>query len=373
MFRVISGGGGGGGGDAVVVFRWLRLLLLFAAVAIPSLTAFTTTTTTTITIASRTTGSTAKLSTQQLASSFVDSVEAYTIRVPRSKVAAADGTTVTTDEQLFQLSFRYVPRHTRKPPVVVLHGGPSLTSSYLYNLADLGFRSMLFYDQLGVGKSDEPTEDAFYSLEWAVQDLEYLIEAVLGRHEPYHLYAHAYGGALAYEFLKQGSSTSQYCRSVVMSSAPTDIPAVRATYERLVETLGPIRFAATHVCRIPAPMLAAAYAYPGRVWTGMTHYAEYRAQQQQQQQKQASSSLLLLRQQLDDDDEEDSEDKQIVLLQTPCLGLQGEFDFVDTRQWENYFQNFQALQLPNCSHHGLYENPGLYAETLRNFWSEYDV
>ena len=309
------------------------------------------------------TTTTTTTSNTRLASSFVDSVEAYTIRVPR-RTTASDG---TVTERLFRLSFRYVPRHTRKPPVVVLHGGPSLTSSYLYNLADLGFRSMLFYDQLGVGKSDEPAEDDHYSLDWAVQDLEYLLEAVLGRHEPYHLYAHAYGGPLAYEFLKQRSGTSQYCRSVVMSSAPTDIPAVRANYEKLVKTLGPVQFAAQHVCRIPAPMLAAAYAYPGRVWTGMTHYAEYRTQQQQNHQRKFS---------LDDDDHDDHDDEsagKIALLQTPCLGLQGEFDFVDTKQWGNYFKTFQALQLPNCSHHGLYENPGLYAETLRNFWSEYDV
>ena len=281
--------------------------------------------------------------TQLSLSSFVDGVALYTINVPRT---TSDGTT-----GFYKLSFRYVPRHTRKPPVVVLHGGPSLTSAYLYNLADLGFRSMLFYDQLGVGQSEEPAaDDDVYSIALAVQDLEYLIQAVLGPQQPYHLYAHSYGGLLAYEFLSHGSPAASKCRSVVCSSAHPSSPAVRAAYEtRLAEYGGhTTKFAAQHVCRIPAPpLLAAAYAYPGRIWTGMTPYADYVASPRS--------------------------DKDEQRLSTPCLGLQGEFDFVDTSPWQDYFENFRNVVLPNCSHHGLYENPGLYAQTLRNFWSEYDV
>jgi len=42
-------------------------------------------------------------------------------------------------------------------PIVVLHGGPGLPSNYLQPLVDVvPYRSIVFYDQLGCGKSDHP-------------------------------------------------------------------------------------------------------------------------------------------------------------------------------------------------------------------------
>jgi L-proline amide hydrolase len=273
-----------------------------------------------------------------LASSFVDGVNLQTIQVPRE---SPDG-----QEQYYRLAYRFVGRHTRKPPVVVLHGGPSLPSSYLYNLADLGFRSMLFYDQLGCGSSDEPTEPYNYSVRLAVEDLDLLIETVLGPTTPYHLYGHSYGGALAYHFLRTAETTTgKNCRSVTLSSAPTSIPQVRSDYERLVKEKGPTRFAKEHVCRLqPVPaVLAAAYQYPGRVWTGLSAWQDYVAP--------PTTSLL----------------------RYPCLALSGEHDFVTNAvDWKQYFASCRVGNLPGCSHHGLYENPSLYAETLRDFWTEND-
>ena len=42
-------------------------------------------------------------------------------------------------------------------PLLVLHGGPGIPHDYLANLAELGDqRPVVFYDQLGCGKSDRP-------------------------------------------------------------------------------------------------------------------------------------------------------------------------------------------------------------------------
>src|SRR5262245_38772201 len=44
-------------------------------------------------------------------------------------------------------------------PLVALHGGPGFPSDYLSPLAKLGDeRPVVFYDQLGCGKSDRPTD-----------------------------------------------------------------------------------------------------------------------------------------------------------------------------------------------------------------------
>lgn len=42
-------------------------------------------------------------------------------------------------------------------PILVLHGGPSVPSDYLFPLVDVvPYRSIIFFDQLGCGRSDSP-------------------------------------------------------------------------------------------------------------------------------------------------------------------------------------------------------------------------
>ena len=46
-------------------------------------------------------------------------------------------------------------------PIIILHGGPSIPSNYLYPLVDTipnKQRSIIFYDQLGCGKSSAPSD-----------------------------------------------------------------------------------------------------------------------------------------------------------------------------------------------------------------------
>ncbi|HVS62110.1 MAG TPA: alpha/beta fold hydrolase [Thermoanaerobaculia bacterium] len=82
-------------------------------------------------------------------------------------------------------------------PVVVLHGGPGLDSSYLLpqmaELAD-GFR-LIFYDQRTSGDSSSEVEVSEVTLDHFVEDLEKLRQGLrLGR---MNLLGHSWGGMLA--------------------------------------------------------------------------------------------------------------------------------------------------------------------------------
>ena len=110
-------------------------------------------------------------------------------------------------------------------PMVVLHGGPSVPANYLYPLAKhIPYRSILFYDQLGCGKSDEPTDISCYSIQKAVQDLELLLKKLSVRR--FHLYGQSFGGILAFEYLKKkyaddnDDANDVERLSVILSSAP---------------------------------------------------------------------------------------------------------------------------------------------------------
>ena len=84
-------------------------------------------------------------------------------------------------------------------PLVVLHGGPGVPSDYLFPLDKLDYRSVLFYDQLGCGRSDKPPfDDATYSVEASLADLNGIIRKV-GITGRYHLLGQSWGGMLAFE------------------------------------------------------------------------------------------------------------------------------------------------------------------------------
>ena len=107
-----------------------------------------------------------------------------------------------------------------------------MPSNYLYPLVDqIQDRSIVFYDQLGCGRSDAPNDLNLYSIKNSVDDLELLLKTLRIRH--FHLYGHSFGGVLAYEYIKRVAERPQYeknvadditdrsCASVIISNSST--------------------------------------------------------------------------------------------------------------------------------------------------------
>ena len=85
-------------------------------------------------------------------------------------------------------------------PLVVLHGGPGLSSSYVSSLEGLApERPVVRYDQLGCGRSDRPDDAALWRVETYVEELDAL-RRELGL-DRIHLLGHSWGGQLALEYL----------------------------------------------------------------------------------------------------------------------------------------------------------------------------
>jgi proline iminopeptidase len=81
-------------------------------------------------------------------------------------------------------------------PVLVLHGGPGSPGYYLSGLADLADeRDVIFYDQLGCGRSERPTDQSLWTVERSLAEVE-AVRAGLGL-EQVHLLGHSWGGFLA--------------------------------------------------------------------------------------------------------------------------------------------------------------------------------
>lgn len=264
-----------------------------------------------------------------------------TVRVVRDK------------DKKFKLYFNLVNAQSAKPPVVVLHGGPGLPSDYLQPLKDvLRDRPILFHDQLGCGKSDQPPDVALYSISNSVHDVAELLNEI--DFDYFHLYGHSYGGILAFEYLKQAQPSN--CLSATLSSAPSSIPLVNKEWDRLLTEikqqtppqLADEAFRRQHVCRTfatPRP-LQQAYMKASGTWGGIDVIPNYEA-------------VIASR-----------------INRTPALVIRGEFDFVTSEnldRWKDCFIDIETAELKGCSHHGLLEKPEQYGALLNGFLGRCDI
>lgn len=146
-------------------------------------------------------------------------------------MAGRDG---TVNIQGHDFYFRLFGEENRGRNVVCLHGGPGATHEYLLPLADLvghGYM-VVFYDQLGCGRSQSPRNPALLTVERAVEDLEVFRKKMgLGR---IHLFGSSYGGMLAIAYALK---YQRNLRSLVTAGGLASVPLTTREMDRLKKGL----------------------------------------------------------------------------------------------------------------------------------------
>lgn len=121
-----------------------------------------------------------------------------------------------------------------KLPLLVLHGGPGLPHDYLEDLAGLAVegRAIVFYDQLGCGRSDHPDDPALWVMKTFVDEVSAIRQGIgLDR---VHLLGHSWGGWLALEYtLRQPPGLA----SLILASTCASLPAFAVETKRLKESM----------------------------------------------------------------------------------------------------------------------------------------
>jgi len=134
--------------------------------------------------------------------------------------------------KLFYKSFGEASKGT----VLCLHGGPGATHDYMLPLADLsayGYR-VVFYDQLGCGKSELPKNHALFVMERYVEEVEELRKVMrLGR---VHLIGSSCGGQLA---LAYALKYQRKLRSLITIGGLHNVPMVFEEMQRMRKKLPP--------------------------------------------------------------------------------------------------------------------------------------
>lgn len=115
-------------------------------------------------------------------------------------------------------------------PILVLHGGPGLPHDYLEDLAVMadGGRAVVFYDQLGCGKSDHPGDPSLWVMNTFADELTVVREA-LGL-DRVHVLGHSWGGWLA---LQYALGRPAGLVSLILASTCASLPAFAAETKKL--------------------------------------------------------------------------------------------------------------------------------------------
>ena len=241
-------------------------------------------------------------------------------------------------------------------PLVVVHGGPQVPSDYLFDLAGLEDRAVIFYDQLGCGRSDAPAADrSMYSVTSSIRDLRSVLRG-LRINECYHLYGQSWGGILAATTVgtEAGIRPARVGlpRSLTLSNSPASVALVEAEASRLVQECdGDVgAFMARHNCMIePQPQpIADAYAHAGTSWRGSGVIAGVEVSE-----------------------------ATMAQITCPVLCLRGEHDFVTEACIEPWRKGLPAgaarfVTIAGASHHALLEKPEAYLTELDAFLREHD-
>jgi proline-specific peptidase len=105
-------------------------------------------------------------------------------------------------------------------PILCLHGGPGMPHDYLEGLADLADRRpVIFYDQLGCGRSDRPADESLWTVDRFVAELD-AVRTALGL-ERVHLFGNSWGGWLALQYTLDRRPE---LTSLILSSSPPSVP-----------------------------------------------------------------------------------------------------------------------------------------------------
>jgi len=121
-------------------------------------------------------------------------------------------------------------------PLLTLHGGPGVPHDYITDMAALASESrrVIFYDQLGCGRSDQPDDPSLWTIEHSVAEIGIVRRAL--SLETVHLWGQSFGGLFAIEY---ALAQPQGLASLILASSTSSIPLWITEANRLREALPP--------------------------------------------------------------------------------------------------------------------------------------
>jgi proline iminopeptidase len=123
--------------------------------------------------------------------------------------------------------------HGDKTPILVLHGGPGAPSYYLKPLDALGAdRKVIFYDQLGCGKSDHITDTTKMTVDHFVEELKTIVQFF--DLKEFYLYGQSWGTMFGTDYYLK---YPQGIKALILSGPAISTPLWLKDADTLLSTL----------------------------------------------------------------------------------------------------------------------------------------
>ncbi len=121
-------------------------------------------------------------------------------------------------------------------PLLTVHGGPGIPHDYVIDMAELASdsRRVIFYDQLGCGRSDQPDNPSLWTIERSVDEIG-IVRREFGL-DKVHLWGQSFGGLFSLEY---ALTQPQGLVSLILASSTSSIPLWIVEANRLRESLPP--------------------------------------------------------------------------------------------------------------------------------------
>jgi proline-specific peptidases, Bacillus coagulans-type subfamily len=292
---------------------------------------------------------------------------------------------ITTSKGVFRVWTKRIGNHPTMK-VLLLHGGPGATHEYLeafdsyFPAAEIEY---YYYDQLGSGYSDQPSEPELVDLERFVEEVEQVREALGLDRENFYLYGQSWGGMLGIEYalkyqqhlkgliisnmMASGSLYNQYAKEMLMPGMDQVALAEIQSYEAAQDYDNPrymellmAHYYIYHLLRMPAeewpePVTRSLKRINTSIYIPMQGPSELGA-----------SGVLA------------GWDRTADLgkIAVPCLVIGAQHDTMDPKHMEwmaNAVQHGHYLFCPNGSHLALYDDQEIYFRGLIQFIQEVDA
>ncbi|BBZ50987.1 proline iminopeptidase-family hydrolase [Mycobacterium heidelbergense] len=147
-------------------------------------------------------------------------------------------------------------------PLLAVHGGPGLPHNYLGSLERLADeREVIFWDQLGCGKSERPSNTELWTMERSVAEMN-AVAAALGLNR-FHIFGNSWGGMLAQQYALDVASGAV---SLTISNSIASIPQFSDMVARLKSELDPTVQSAIERHEAAGTTYAAEYQDAIRTW-----------------------------------------------------------------------------------------------------------
>lgn len=123
--------------------------------------------------------------------------------------------------------------HGNATPLLLLHGGPGWPSDYLTPLRRVSAdRPVIFYDQLGAGRSDRNMNESLWRMQRFIEELETVRKSL--ELEEVHILGHSWGSMLAVDYMR---TNPKGVKSLVLASPVMSAERWASDAKKLIEQL----------------------------------------------------------------------------------------------------------------------------------------